>query len=143
MSFYNKEGSGYAITAVAGATKFKAIMAAIADLEEDYRENAKVYMTYADYLDIIFDLANGSDTLYGRPPEQIIGKPVVFCDYAKIPIVGDFSYSHFNYDLGMLYERDKNIKTGMESFVLTAWIDHQIKLKAAFRLAVVEDTVNP
>ena len=62
----------------------------------------------------------------------------MFCDLANIPVVGDFAYSHFNYDLDMLFERDKNVKTGMESFVLTAWIDHKIKMKSAFRLAVVE-----
>lgn len=139
MSFYNKTGGNYDIKAVTGSTKFAAILAALADLEEDYRENATVFMPFAYYIDILMDLANGSTTLYGVQPEQIIGKPVVFCDFATIPVVGDFSYSHFNYDIGMLYERDKNIKTGMESFVLTAWIDHQIKMKAAFRLAVTEN----
>lgn len=94
-------------------------------------------MTYADYLDIIESLANGNATLYAAQPEQILGKPAFFCDSATVPIVGDFSYSHFNYDLDVQYETDKNIKTGMNSFVLTAWIDHQIKLLSAFRLAVV------
>lgn len=107
-------------------------------MEEDYRENATVVMRYADYLDILDELANGSATLYGVQPSQVIGKPVVFCDLATIPVVGDFSYSHYNYDIGMQYERDKNIKTGMESFVLTAWFDHQIKMKAAFRLVTVQ-----
>ena len=83
------------------------------------------------------DLANGNATLYMAPPEQILGVPVEFCDLAEIPVVGDYKYSHFNYDLKMLFDRDKNVKTGLESFVLTAWIDHKIKMKSAFRLAEV------
>lgn len=141
MSFYAGTTEGgtttYEIVTVKGLTKLKAIKAAIADLEEEYRENAKVCMTYADYLDIIEDLANGNASLYAAQPEQILGKAAFFCDDAKIPIVGDFSFSHFNYDIGMIYDHDKNVKTGMESFVLTAWFDHQIKLKSAFRLAIV------
>lgn len=143
MSFYSKTGQNYEIKAVKGTSKLKAIKAAIADLEEDFRENAKICMAYADYLEIIEELANGSATLYAAQPEQILGKPAIFCDGATIPIVGDFSYSHFNYDPQMLYERDKNIKTGMDSFVLTAWFDHQIKLKSAFRLAIAETPVTP
>lgn len=134
MSFYSTQN---AIKAVEAENKYKAIKAAIADLHEDYRENAKVVMRYADYMDIVETLANGNATLYAAQPEQILGKPAIFCDSATDPIVGDFRYSHFNYDLDMLYERDKDIKTGMECFVLTAWFDHQIKLKSAFRIAKV------
>ncbi|ACA43498.1 phage major capsid protein [Clostridium botulinum] len=132
MSFYSTKN---AIKTVEGVNKYKAIKAAIADLHEDYRENAKIIMRYADYTDIIEMLANGNATLYAAQPEQILGKPAIFCDSAVDPIVGDMRYSHFNYDLDMLYERDKDIKTGMECFVLTAWFDHQIKLKSAFRIA--------
>ncbi|EJP6471364.1 phage major capsid protein [Clostridium botulinum] len=132
MSFYSTQNG---IKTVEGANKYKAIKAAIADLHEDYRENAKIVMRYADYMDIVETLANGNATLYAAQPEQILGKPAIFCDSALDPIVGDMRYSHFNYDLDMLYERDKDIKTGMECFVLTAWFDHQIKLKSAFRIA--------
>ncbi|KEI18209.1 phage major capsid protein [Clostridium haemolyticum] len=132
MSFYSTQNK---IKTVEGANKFKAIKAAIADLHEDYRENAKIVMTYADYMEIVETLANGNATLYTAQSEQVLGKPAIFCDSAKDPIVGDFRFSHFNYDLDMLYERDKDIKTGMECFVLTAWFDHQIKLKSAFRIA--------
>jgi HK97 family phage major capsid protein len=136
MSFY---ASG--IKEVTGENLYKAIKAAIADLHEDYRENAKIVMRYQDYSDIIETLANGNATLYTAQPEQILGKPVVFCDSAVYPIVGDFSYSHFNYDLTALYERDKDVKTGIEQFVVTAWFDHQIKLKSAFRIAKVAPQV--
>ncbi|MGG1014848.1 phage major capsid protein [Bacillus subtilis] len=132
MSFY-KVG----LKEVTGATKLAAIKAAIADLHEDFRNNAKVAITYADYMEILEDLANGNASFYNAQPEQIIGKPAIFCDSAVQPIVGDFTYSHFNYDLPVTYERDKNVRTGIEDFVLTAYIDHQIKLKSAFRIAKV------
>ncbi|MEJ9151077.1 phage major capsid protein [Bacillus smithii] len=134
MSFYSTQN---AIKVVQAENKYKAIKAAIADLHEDFRENAKVVMTYADYMDIIETLANGNASLYQAQPEQILGKPAVFVDAAVDPVVGDFSYSHFNYDLTMLRDRDKDVKTGIELFVLTAWLDHQIKLKSAFRIAKV------
>lgn len=132
MSFY-----AAGITEITDQTLYKAIKKALADLYEDFRDNATVVMRYQDYSDMIETLANGSATLYMAQPEQILGKPVVFCDSAVNPIVGDFSYSHFNYDLNMLYENQKDIKTGIEQFVVTAWFDHQIKLKSAFRVAKV------
>ena len=137
MSFYHQTGSKYDIKEVEGASLFEAIVNALADLEDDYAANAKVVMKKADYYSIITSLANNSTALYAAQPEQVIGAPVVFCDMATIPVVGDFKYSHFNYDLNMLYDTDKNVKTGLNSFVLTAWIDHKIKMKSAFRLAKV------
>lgn len=132
MSFYRTTDP---IKAVTGADKYKAIKAAIADLHEDYRENAKIVMRYVDYTDILEVLANGNATLYGAQPEQILGKPVEFCDLAVDPVVGDFRFSHYNYDPTIIYDRDKNVRSGIWDFVLTAWIDHQIKLKSAFRIA--------
>lgn len=137
MSFYRTENP---IKSVEGADKFKAIKAAIADLHEDYRANASIVMKYTDYLEIIEDLANGNSTLYQAQPEQVLGWPVEFLDSATDPVVGDYEYSHYNYDLAMLRDRDKDVKTGVELFVLTAWFDHQIKLKSAFRIAKVTPT---
>src|SRR5699024_2911496 len=123
MSFYSEE---VGIKEVEGDDLYKSIKKAIADLHEDYRENATIVMRYADYMDIIEVLANGNATLYGAQPEQVLGKPVVFSDAAVNPIVGDFSYSHYNYDIATTqYERDKDVKTGIEQFVVTAWFDHQ------------------
>ncbi|MGM0240245.1 phage major capsid protein [Enterococcus sp. AZ103] len=133
MSFYDKTVVN--IKEVTGDDLYKAIKSAIADLHEDYRENAKIMMKYADYLNIIETLANGNATLYTAQPEQILGKPVIFTDAAVTPVVGDFYYSHFNYDIGATYEQDKDVKTGINLFVVTAWFDHQIKLASAFRLA--------
>lgn len=137
MSFYSTQN---AIEEVDGADLYKAIKAAIADLHEDFRENASIVMKYSDYLSIVEVLANGNTTLYNAQPSQVLGWPVEFVDGATKPIVGDFSYSHFNYDLTMLRDRDKDVKTGIELFVLTAWLDHQIKLKSAFRIAKVVPT---
>lgn len=137
MSFYSAENG---IIKVTGADTYTAIRKAIADLHEDYRENAQIIMSYADYSDIIEKLANGNATLYTAQPEQVLGKPVIFADAATKPIVGDLSYSHFNYDIGETFERDKDIKTGIEQFVVTAYFDHRIKLASAFRIADVVAT---
>lgn len=134
MSFYSAENG---IIKVTGADTYTAIRKAIADLHEDYRENAQIIMSYADYSDIIEKLANGNATLYTAQPEQVLGKPVIFADAATKPIIGDLSYSHFNYDIGETFECDKDIKTGIEQFVVTAYFDHRIKLASAFRIADV------
>lgn len=132
MSFYDPSNN---IKTVTGADLYEAITNAIADLHEAYRENATVVMSYKDYLKIIRTLANGSATLYGAQPSEVLGKPVVFTDAAVKPIVGDFSYSQYNYDINTLYDQDKDVKTGINYFVVTAWMDHQIKLANAFRIA--------
>ena len=138
MSFYEKDNSNYTIPAVTGETKYLAIKKAIADLGEDYRENAHIIMTYADYLDIIEALANGNATLFMAQPEQILGKPVIFVDAATIPIVGDLSYLQINYHPETISDSDKNVKTGMNTFALTAWYDIAFRLRSAFRLAVTQ-----
>lgn len=140
MSFYD---DSVGIAKVPGADLYEAITNAIADLHEDYREKATIVMAYKDYLKIIRTLANGSTTLYNAQPEQVLGKPVVFTDAAVKPIVGDFSYSQYNYDLRTLYDQDKDVDTGINKFVLTAWMDHQILLSSAFRIADVEGGTKP
>ena len=138
MSFYEKDNSNYTIPSVTGETKYLAIKKAIADLGEDYRENAHIIMTYADYLDIIEALANGNATLFMAQPEQILGKPVIFVDAATIPIVGDLSYLQINYHPETISDSDKNVKTGMNTFALTAWYDIAFRLRSAFRLALTQ-----
>ena len=136
-SFYNKTSSNYDIKAISKPTLYAAIKGALADLEDDYADRAQIVMRRSDYYDIIETLANGNATLYQAQPESVLGAPVTFCDLATVPVIGDFSYSHYNYDLDVTYESDKNIKTGVTSFVLTGYLDHKIKMKSAFRLAVV------
>lgn len=135
MSFYE---TTVGIKKVEGTTMLSAIRAAIADLDDMFLERAEVCMRRADYLAIVESLANGNATLYTAPSESILGVPVFFCSSAVKPVVGDFSYSHFNYEPAIQYESDKNIKTGVNSFVITAWYDHQIKLASAFRIAEVK-----
>lgn len=141
MSFYDQKE--VKIKRVAGENLYLAIKNALADLHEDYRENAEIYMRYSDYLSIIEFLANGNATLYTAQPEQVLGKPVVFTDAAVKPVIGAFDYSHFNYDIGSQFETDKDVKTGINLFVVTAWFDHQIKLASAFRIAEVSASDGP
>ena len=138
MSFYEDDSGGSVIEEVPGATLFAAIKAAIADLHEDFRENAKVVMTYGDYVEMLTDISDGNAAFFTAPPEQIIGKPTIFCDLATTPVVGDYNYCGLNYEGTPTYESDKNIKTGDTTFALTAWFDQQRLLNSAFRLAVVE-----
>ena len=86
---------------------------------------------------MVKELANGSETLFGSKAPQILGIPVIFCEKAATPIVGDFQYYGINYDIGAIYETDKDAKKGEYYFVFTAWGDQQIRLKSAFRQAVV------
>lgn len=137
MSFYQQSSGDYVITAKEGATMYEAIVAALGDLADDYSVNARVVMKKADYFAMVKDLANDSEALFGSKPQSILGYPVVFCDKATIPVVGDFSFYGINYDIGTIFETDKDAKKGEYYFVVTAWGDQQIRLKSAFRLAIV------
>ena len=138
MSFYQEDTGVTVIKSVEGATLYEAIVNALADLADDYAANAKVVMRKADYYEMIKELANSSESLFGNKPASILGYPVVFCDRAVVPVVGDFSYYGINYDIGSIYDTDKDAKKGEYYFVFTAWGDQQIRLKSAFRLAVVD-----
>lgn len=138
MSFYN----GTDVKRVKGEDLYEAITNAIADLHEDYRDNAKVVMRYSDYLKIVKALSNGTTNFFDAPPEKVIGKPVEFVDAAVHPIVGDFQYFQINYD-AMTYDTDKDVDSGDYLFVLTAWYDQKRKLNSAFRIAEVDTTPTP
>lgn len=132
MSFYM-----VGIKGVSGANIVAAIMADLGDLPDLFRANAKVIMRAADWYTYVQTLTNGAESLFGKKPQDVIGVPVEFNDKAVIPIIGDFRYSKQNYDPLATLDSDKDIDTGMFKFVMTAWGDHQIKLKSAFRLAIV------
>lgn len=134
---YGNSANASAIKKVDGATMYDAIIAAVCDLEEDYAQNATIVMRKADYFKMIKTLVNENATLFGAKPQEVLGFPVEFIDAATTPIVGDFKYSHYNYDLGMEYDSDKDILTGLRRFVVTAWVDHRITMKSAFRLVTV------
>lgn len=147
MSLYELDSSSNSvITEVEGADLYEAITNAIADLHEDFRESAQVCMRYADYVTMIKALSNSAVSLYGKQPEEVIGKPVFFSDAAAIldgtevvgrPIVGDFNYLHLNYDPETVYDSDKDVDKGEYIWVLTAWFDQKKKLSSAFRIAKV------
>lgn len=140
MTFYEKSSGTLVLTESEGTDLYEAITNAIASLHEDYRENATVVMKYADYVTILKTLANSSRDLFSAPPERVIGKPVVFCDSATTPVVGDFRYLHLNYENPVVFDTDKDVTAGDFVFVLTAWFDQYRLLNSAFRLTkVVEE----
>lgn len=116
------------------------IIDAWADLPEAFAANASCVMRKTDYYAAIKTMAN-SDNLWGKKPEDVIGIPVKFNDRAVYPVVGNFQYSRQNYDISTIFETDKDAKKGEYYFVLTAWGDHRIRLKSAFR--VVKKSENP
>ena len=138
MSFYATTSGVTDIKSVVGTDIIDAITKAWADLPESFATNAKCVMKKSDYYAAIRTLANSSADLWGKKPEDVLGIPVEFNDRAIIPVVGDFRYSRQNYDIGTIFETDKDAKKGEYYFVLTAWGDHRIRLKSAFRLAQVE-----
>lgn len=138
MSFYLN-----GIKEVEGSDLIQAIINAWADLPEAFAANASCLMRKQDYYAEIRKLANGSNDLWGKKPEDVLGIPVEFNDRASTPVVGDFRYSRQNYDIGAIYETDKDGKKGEYYFILTAWGDHRIRLKNAFRLAKVKESVDP
>lgn len=139
MSFYAAGSDGNTeIKTIEGSDIIDAIINAWADLPEAFAANARCVMRKQDYYAAIRVLANSSNDLWGKKPEDVIGIPVIFNDRAVTPVVGDFRYSKQNYDIGTIFESDKDGKKGEYYFILTAWGDHQIKLKSAFRLAKVK-----
>lgn len=132
MSFYLN-----GIKEVEGPNMVQAVINAWADLPEAYSGNACAVMRKQDYYAAIQTLANGATSLWGEKPEDVVGIPVIFNDRAVVPVVGDFRYSRQNYDVGAIMDTDKDAKAGEYYFVLTAWGDHRIRLKSAFRLAKV------
>ncbi len=143
MSFYAETDGMSDIKTVEGSDIISAIINAWADLPEAFAGNASCVMRKSDYYAAIRTLANGNADLWGKKPEVVLGIPVVFNDKAAVPVVGDFRYSRQNYDIGTIFETDKDGKKGEYYFILTAWGDHVIRLKSAFRLAKVKAAANP
>jgi len=92
-------------------------------------------MRSADWYTYLQTLNGANNELFTAKPEEVLGVPVIFNDKADIPIVGDFSYAKQNYEPAATLKSDEDIDKGVYMYVLTAWGDHQIKLKSAFRLA--------
>lgn len=136
MSYYDASNG---IKTVSGSDLFHAVRKALADLDDDFTDSAKILMTRTDYYDMLDSLANGSTTLYDRQPEQVLGAPVIFTSAAVKPIIGDFAYGRLNYEMDSpLYEQYKDYEHGMNYFQFTTWFDHRIVLSSAFRIAEVK-----
>ena len=136
MSFYS---TANAVKRVSGANLQKAIGAALADLPIQYRRNAKIVMNAVDWFNMWGDNLNQSGMFFEPRPMTLYGKPVELVDDAIDPVVGDFNYFRINYDIGSVYDTDKDVSAGVYLFVLTAWYDMKPRLSSAFRIA----TVNP
>lgn len=135
MSFYSTQNN---IKKVTGDTMFDAITQAAGDIADDFQSDIKVYMTRQDYMKMIKELSNGSVSLFGKAPEEVLGYPVRFTELAKKPVVGNFNYAQLNYEISSaLYEQWKDYDKGVNNFQLTAWFDHKILLASAFRIADV------
>ncbi|MYV14860.1 phage major capsid protein [Ligilactobacillus salivarius] len=135
MSFYSTQNN---IKKVSGDTMFDAITQAAGDIADDFQSDIKVYMTRQDYMKMIKELSNGSVSLFGKAPEEVLGYPVRFTELAKKPVVGNFNYAQLNYEISSaLYEQWKDYDKGVNNFQLTAWFDHKILLASAFRIADV------
>lgn len=135
MSFYSTQNN---IKKVSGDTMFDAITQAAGDIADDFQSDIKVYMTRQDYMKMIKELSNGSVSLFGKAPEEVLGYPVRFTELAKKPVVGNFNYAQLNYEISSaLYEQWKDYDKGINNFQLTAWFDHKILLASAFRIADV------
>ncbi len=135
MSFYSTENG---VKEVNGATKQEAIAKALADLPLAYRRNASIVMSGLDWYNMWKDNLNNSGTFFQGQPLTLFGKPVVLVDEADEPIVGDLSYCGINYDIGAIYDTDKDVAKGEYMFVLTAWYDIKLRLASAFRRAKVQ-----
>lgn len=137
MSFYKKTSNDYDITAKTGTSMYEALLAAYTDLDDKYISNAKILMTRKDYFEMVKELANTAEALFGTKEPTFLGVPVIFHEFATIPVVGDFSYYGINYDIGSTFDVDKDVDKGQYKYVFTAWGDQQIRLHSAFRLAIV------
>ena len=139
MSLYAKDSGGTKtlIKQVEGETLLDAILAALGDLEDAYQAGACVVMRRQDYIGFLRTMAN-SDNLWGKKPEDVIGYPVIFCEKATIPVVGDLRYLHLNFDGDNYFDTDKDVTKRVRYFTCNAEYDIQVVLRAAFRLAAVK-----
>ena len=135
MSIYAPVNAVKVIAAESGM--LDGILEAYGDLNDQFAERATVAMRRIDYVTMIREMANTSDTLWGKKPEDVIGVPVHFCDQAKKPVVGSMRNWRINYDIPPTYDTDKDVESGDFIFVLTCWVDIQLLLASAFRVVSV------
>ena len=135
MSIYHPSNTVKVITA---QNLIDGIMSAYGDLNDQFAGSATVAMRRFDYVQMIREMANGSETLWGRKPEEVIGVPMTFCDQATKPVVGAMRNWCVNYDIAPTYDTDKDVESGDFIFVLTCWVDIQLLLASAFRVVKID-----
>lgn len=137
MSFYEVDDSSAPLVAEVSADGMRnAIIKSLYTLHPRFRANARVAMSGLGYAAMLDDLVNENATYFSATPEQILGARMVEVPIAGVPVVGDFSQVHINYDPNFVYDTDKNVRTGNYQFVVTVWFDIQRKLNSAFKQAV-------
>lgn len=141
MSFYQTgDDSKYVIKTVEGTNLLDTLVDAFGDLEDVYQAGAVAVMRRQDYYKCIREMANGADTFFGKKPEDVIGYPVIFCDRATIPVVGDLAYLQENFDCPPWLDSGKDVGKGLRLLTETAVYDIKRLLNAAFRLVKVTAT---
>lgn len=136
MSFYQKEEDKYVIPSVEDSDMLSGIIKAFGDLEDVYQAEARCVMRRQDYYAEIRKLAN-SESLFGKKPEDVLGYPVIFCEKATIPVVGDLSYLQENFDAAPWLDSGKDVHKGLRLMTETCLMDIKRLMNAAFRLVIV------
>ncbi|MBV4417055.1 hypothetical protein [Clostridium tyrobutyricum] len=126
MSFYT-----CGIKEIQGNDIYETIKAAIKDLPNPIKRNAKIVINSDDYIALVELLA--SKGISNIPFKQ----EIVIEEKCVNPVVGDLSYLHINYDNKVNYDVQKSIKDGLYYFTLDFYGDIQIKLRSAFRIVSV------
>lgn len=126
------------IKKVQGDTLFRAIKNALADLSDEYYNNATIVMRKNDYFEMIDELSNQNTNFYDRQANTILGVNVVFCEDADKPVIGDFKYLHINYYTDTKLESERNAREGRNYFILSGSFDIRLILTSAFRIAEIQ-----
>lgn len=136
MTFYQKADGEYVIPQVSGTDLLDTIVAAFGELEDVYQEGACCVMRRQDYFKEIRKLAN-SEALFGKKPSDVLGYPVIFCEKATIPVIGDLAYLQENFDAAPWLDSGKDVKAGFRLMTETCLMDIKRLMNAAFRLVIV------
>ena len=134
MNIYSSQNG---IKEVEEENLFKAIMSALADLDDVYFKNATIVMNRNHYLKMMDELSNCNTNFYDKHLKQILGAKIVFCKFADKPIVGDFSRLHINYEDNILLENQRGLTDNLDKIIISGSFDIRVRLSSAFRIAKV------
>lgn len=131
MSMYHND-----ILEITGANVYEGIQTALLDLPQAVRDNASVLVNPNDYNTIVKHLGTVGLGALGARPELIFNRNLLIIDQVTKPIIGDFSCVQANYE-ELRLDKDKAIKTGVISIVLSVIYDIRITIPGAFRIVDV------